>query len=53
MLPDPKIDAYGLVRDKNGWPKIDMPLEQIPEPIKMMLSPEDWEYLKGIQNGNT
>lgn len=50
--PRPKIEGYFLVRDRHGRPKVD-DLASLPEPIKAMLTPEDWEYLRGLKNANT
>lgn len=39
-VPRPKIEMYGLVRDKNGKPKVDNPQNLHPEQVKM-LTPEE------------
>lgn len=51
-LPAPKLQMFGLVRDKDGRPKVDGDPEGLPEQIKAMLTPEDWAYLRG-KNGNS
>ena len=50
--PRAKIEGYFLVRDQHGKPRVD-DLATLPEPIKAMLTPEDWAYLKGLQNADT
>lgn len=44
---------FGLVRDKHGRPKVDGNPDDLPEPIKAMLSAEDWAYLRSRENADT
>jgi len=44
--PKPKVEMYGLIRDKNGKPKVDGNPDDLPQQIKDMLTPDDWAYLK-------
>ena len=44
----PKIVMYGLVRDKNGKPKIDGDPRDLPEQIRAMLTPQERQEL-GVQ----
>jgi hypothetical protein len=44
-MPKAKIQAYGLVRDANGKPKIDGDAQDLPEPIKQLLTPEERQEL--------
>lgn len=43
-MPEPEFRALGLVRDKNGRPKVDDPAS-LPDEIKAMLSEEDKAWL--------
>jgi len=40
-IPTPQVQMFGLVRDKNGKPKIDGNPRDLPEPIKDMLTAEE------------
>ena len=41
----PKQVLYGLVRDKDGQPKVDGNPNDLPPQIKAMLTQEDRDYL--------
>lgn len=41
----PKAKLYALVRDRNGVPKIDGDPNDLPEPIKAMLTEEEKQQL--------
>jgi len=41
-----KWRAFGLVRDKNGKPKVNKDISKIPKPIWDMLTPEEQEELR-------
>jgi len=43
---------FGLIRDKNGRPKVDGDPHDLPSEIQAMLTDEDWQYLKDKHNGN-
>lgn len=43
---------FGLVRDRHGRPKVDGDPSDLPQPIKDMLTPEDWAYLEA-RHGNS
>lgn len=43
---------FGLIRDRNGRPKIDGDPNDLPPEIKSMLTDEDWRFLEDKQNGN-
>ena len=51
--PKAKVEVYGLVRDKNGNPRVDGNPDNLPKQIKDMLTPEDWAYLKGKTNADS
>lgn len=46
----PRLACYGLVRDPQGRPKIDGNPHDLPQQIKDLLTPEDWDYLE-TKNG--
>ena len=52
-----KIASYGLVRDKNGVPKIDGDPHKLPKPIKEMLTEDEYSCacseFREKQNGNS
>ena len=45
QMPKPKMKAYGLVRDKNGKPKVD-DINNCPPEILNMLTKQEIEELK-------
>lgn len=47
-MPTPKPQMYGLVRDKNGKPRIDGDPRELPQPIKDMMSV--LEYMQAIRD---
>lgn len=51
-IAKPKVVMYGLVRDKDGRPKIDDP-ENLPPPIAEMLTPEERAEFGVKDNANT
>lgn len=44
-LPRAKVQAFGLVRDANGKPKIDGDPRDLPDQIKAMLTPQERQEL--------
>lgn len=44
-MPKAKVRAFGLVRDANGKPKIDGAAQDLPEPIKQLLTPAERQEL--------
>ena len=44
LIPQPEFRAFGLVRDKDGRPKVDDP-SSLPPEVVAMLSKEDKEWL--------
>jgi len=51
-MPLPRAEAYGLVRDPQGRPKVDGNPHDLPVEIKMMLTDSDWQYLEN-KHGNS
>lgn len=42
----PQVVMYGVVRDKDGNPKVDGDPRNLPPHIKAMLTDQDWQKLK-------
>ena len=47
-IAPPRAEIYGLVRDKDGKPKIDGDPRKLPQPIKDMMSV--LEYMQAIRD---
>lgn len=52
-MPEPKITGVGIVRDRNGMPKVDGNPDDLPAAIKALFTEDEMNHLRRMYNGDT